>query len=1026
MKYVNMKVKLLFVLCMLLSVSAFAQQRVLTGKVTDTKGETLPGVSILIKGTSTGTATDFEGNFSLNVENGNVLEFSFVGYKSQAVTITDQKTLHVVMQEDVEQLDEVVVIGYGTQNKREVTGSVSKIGGDEVLKIPTSSFDATLQGRASGVQVVQTSGMAGAGAAIRVRGIASITAGGDPLYVIDGMPIQQNSGERIGASNTNPLATINPNDIESIDILKDASATAIYGSRGANGVVLITTKRGKKGKPVFNVNYRTSLSTITKKLDMLNTREYLGLLLEGYENDAIYGGQEYNGRPSLLGGLSWEQAMQNDTDWQDALLRTGWSNFVDFSVQQGNDRLKTYFGLSASNENSFIKENSFKRLSSRLNLDYNVTKKFTTGINASYTYTDETYVPVGWDGGIGTAWSKALPYFPIYNEDGTYFKFPDGTNPVAEIHNRQSKTRTSRVMGSLYLNYEILEGLSIRAEGNIDFSERNRYALTTSVLTTTPSSNKNYDRNMNWNAKALANYSFDLGEAHRFKVMVGTEFMKSETDYRYHNVTFEPGKEDWLYKDPTLPTESSANKKGTSPTQAYSFVSFFGRLNYTLLDRYLLTATYRRDGSSRFGANNKFGDFPAASVGWIISEENFMNPVKDVLSLLKLKVGYGMTGNAEIPNYAQWGTTSIDPNQMYYIVNNDKLNPGNFNLWYISGLANPDLKWEKTNTFDVGLEFGFLNNRITGEIGYYNKQSKDLFLNVRTSTSSGWGSILKNLGKVENKGFEFNIKSRNIIKKDFTWTTDFNIAHNVNKVKDIGNAGPDALAGNGDTRVMVGKPIGVNYLVKTLGIDPADGMPMYQMLDESGKAIGVTKEYNADRDRQAVGHPYPDYIGGLDNNFTYKNWDFGFLFTFQIGGNIYDDAEKFQMNNLGAWNLKTKALDRWQKPGDRTDVNRATIKGSIEASRNTTEYLYDASFLRLKSVSLGYNLPQSLVKRMHLQNVRLSFSGTNLFCWTKYKGLDPEIFRDMENQQQRNLSMNVTYLTVPQARNFTFNLSITF
>ena len=271
--------------------------------------------------------------------------------------------------------------------------------------------------------------------------------------------------------------------------------------------------------------------------------------------------------------------------------------------------------------------------------------------------------------------------------------------------------------------------------------------------------------------------------------------MKSETDYRYHNVTFEPGKEDWLYKDPTLPTESSANKKGTSPTQAYSFVSFFGRLNYTLLDRYLLTATYRRDGSSRFGANNKFGDFPAASVGWIISEENFMNPVKDVLSLLKLKVGYGMTGNAEIPNYAQWGTTSIDPNQMYYIVNNDKLNPGNFNLWYISGLANPDLKWEKTNTFDVGLEFGFLNNRITGEIGYYNKQSKDLFLNVRTSTSSGWGSILKNLGKVENKGFEFNIKSRNIIKKDFTWTTDFNIAHNVNKVKDIGNAGPDALAG---------------------------------------------------------------------------------------------------------------------------------------------------------------------------------------------------------------------------------------
>lgn len=1017
------------------TLSAFAQQTALRGHVKDVQGEPIIGANILAKGTTNGTITDADGNFNLLLADGqNVIVVSFIGYVPQEKNVKGLSEVTVTLQEESEQLDEVVVVGYGVQNKREVTGSIAKVAGKDLMGAPNSSFDATLQGRAAGVQVTQTSGMAGAGAAIRVRGVASITAGGDPLYVVDGMPLQGGGTDRPAGMNVNPMSSINPNDIESIEILKDASATAIYGSRGANGVVLITTKRGKKGKPVFNFNYRSSLSTIVKRMDMLNTDEYLTLLQEGYENDIIYGTGIYDGpHPKLAGGLSWDQAKNINTDWQDEVLQVGWSNYGDFSMQQGNDKIKTYFGLSASDEKSFLKEDDFKRISSRLNLDYNVTKNFTMGLNASYTYTNQTNVPMGWEkGGIGDAWSMALPYFPVHaiNDDGTYsddyFKFPSNLNPAVGIHNRQWKTRNSRVMGSMYLNYEILKGLSVRAEGNVDYLNSNRYFLATRIVETSPSANKNRSKNFNWNAKALANYDLKVADIHSFKFMIGTEFMKSTTDYTFHNVTFEPGKEDWLFNNPELPEVGASNNSGKNPSQVYSFVSFFGRINYALMNRYLLTLTYRRDGSSRFGANNKFGDFPAASIGWVLTEEEFLKHQK-VVSLLKLKAGYGLTGNAEIPNYAQWGTTNMTSNQIYYIKDSNNQNPQNLHYWKIDGLANPDLKWETTRTFDVGLEYGFINNRISGEIGYYNKRSKDLFLEVTTPKSSGWGTILKNIGEIENKGFEFSIKSRNIVTRDFTWTTDFNIAKNINKVLDVGNAGADALGGAGDTRVIKGEPIGVNYLVKKLGVDPADGMPIYEKLDENKKVVGVTKEYNPDRDRQVVGHPYPDFVGGFNNDFTFKNWDLGILFTFQIGGNIYDDSGKFQRGNLGGWNLTKKVLDRWRQPGDITDVNRATLGNSgIATTANTTEDLYDASFLRLKSLSIGYTLPEAWVKKMRLSSVRLGLTGTNLFCITGYDGLDPEIFRDMENAQQKNLSANVTYLSLPQSRNFTFNLNVTF
>ena len=1018
----SMVKNVLLLALLLVSSVAFAQKKVTGVAVDGTTNEPLPFITIQVKGTTTGTTSDMDGKYEITVPDENsILVYSYIGYRTQEIRVGNQSQIMVRLVEDVEALDEVVVVGYGVQNKRDVTGSIAKVGGEELTSVPTSSFDAALQGRAAGVQVTQSSGLAGSGAAIRVRGIASITAGGDPLIVVDGIPIMQNAGDRVGGAQDNPLSSINSNDIESIDILKDASATAIYGSRGANGVVLITTKRGKEGKPQISFSQKVAFSTPNVTPDMLNTREYLEIYDEALRND-----YQFNPSGSINpatvttypGGFTREQALMNNTDWEDEVTRVGVSSYTDFSISWGNKKIKTYAGISHVAENSYMKEDHFGRTSLRLNVDYNPISILKVGANLSYSHVDHRPVPTGWDGGYGRAISDALPYFPVYNEDGSYYIFPMSTNPITEIYEKRRRIFTDRTMASLYADLQIIKDLSLRVEGNIDYRDNASNFLQTQYLSTQPNSNVTNRYETNWNAKALLNYSLNIGDDHRFHFMVGTEAMKSTRVSNYTNIVFTPGTENWLFKHPAY---DEANRTFTrNPNEDYSFISFFGRVNYTLKDRYMFTGTFRRDGSSRFGANNKFGNFPAASVGWLLTEEDFLKD-NDVLSLLKLKAGFGITGNAEIPNYAQWGTVSVNTNQLYQ----------GQNYWYINNLQNSDLKWETTSTVDVGLEYGFLRNRISGEIGFYNKYSKDLFLNVSVPASGGYTTFLGNVGKVRNTGVEFNIKSVNITNRDFTWTTDFNISWNKNKVLDVGTAGPDALQGEGDTRVIKGQPIGVNYLVKFLYVDPADGMPVYEQLDDNGNPVGETKEYNADRDRQPVGHPNPDFVGGFNNTFTYKNWDFGLMFTFQIGGNIFDDAEKFQMNNVGTWSLKRNVLDRWQQPGDITDVPRVSLGSSgIELSRNTTEYLHDAGFLRLKNVNVGYTFRGEKLQKWHIRDIRVFAQATNLLTlfseyYNKYHG-EPEIMRDVDSAQKRNLSLNVTYLTAPQARTYTVGLSVNF
>lgn len=1021
-----------------LSGTLLAQRVQVSGRVTDAEtNESLIGVTVVEKTTTNGTTTDLDGNFKLTINKGAILVFSYIGYESQEIAAAENMRIRLSSKQTL--LNQVVVVGYGTQNKREVTGSIYKVKGSDLTALPVPSFEAGLQGRAPGVQVTQSSGLAGAGSSIKIRGVGSITSGGDPLYVIDGVILPQNQGERIGAVNTNPLNTINPDDIESVDILKDASATAIYGSRGANGVIIITTKRarltegGTKAKPQFSIGYRATASSPTQLYNLLNTEEYVKLYVEAFENDKRFG--VVNGAASmpdnpnvpLLYGSYDPRVLATqgypNTDWQKQMVRVGLGHAFDASMTYGNKRLASYISLGYHNDQSYLKDNSFNLFSARVNLDYKVTDQLMVGVNASFAHSVNNLVPVSWNGGLGKAMSTALPYWPIRDTTGEYYIFPQSGNgaynPVAEIGNRVMRERFNRTTSNAYLKYQFNTDLSLQLDGGIDSYNRQYDEFFNNVLERNPRGTQSSISPMTLMGKAILDYNLKVKKIHKFKFMAGTEVLSNNTKKDiFRSVTFPDTVAGApLYQNPSIPdTLGSPNNRKTIGLTGlqYGFFSFFGRVLYTLNDRYLVNLTLRRDASSRFGKNNKWGTFPAASVGWILTEEDFLKDSK-WLNYLKIKVGYGKTGNAEIPNDAQY--SRIYPDTKTYI---------NDSIRYLTQLPNPDLRWETTNSFDAGIEFGIFKDRINGAIDVYRKQTKDLFLNAAVQSSSGRESVLINAGELWNEGIEFSVNTSNIKTKNVSWTTNFNIAFNAGEVTNTGGAGPDAFGATGDVRVLVGYPIGVNYLVKELGVDPATGQPIYEGLekDENGNIIRRFQTFTYSTDyRQPLGKPWPDWVGGLNNSFSYKRFDAALNFIFQIGGNIYDDSEKYQLNAIGNWNLRKDVLDRWQQPGDITDVPRMTLDADVP-NRNTSRYLHDASFLRLKSLSIGYTLPSNYIKG--ITKIRLAITGTNLLTWTKYPGMDPEIFRDMENKQERNLAANVTYITPPQARTFSFSLNLDF
>lgn len=993
----------LFVALFMGTWSGFAQNGTVTGKVSDNQNGPVIGASVVLLGTTIGSATDVDGKYLISkAPSGNfTVRVSCIGYKpfSQNVTLQNNQTvtLNFILQPDVMNMEELVVVGYGSNRKRNITSSISIIKSQEMANVSVPSFEAALQGRSSGVQVTSDNGLAGAPVTIRIRGTSSLSASSQPLYVVDGVPmIAGDFGSSGFADGTNSLSLLNPADIESIEILKDASAAAIYGSRSANGVVLITTKSGMDGKSEINASYYAGATDVTHRLDLLSGPEYLKMAKMAWANtpgkDTLNNYQAfYDGLPF---GITRGLADSTNTDWLQEMLRPGVVQEANFNIRGGNPKTTYYVGLTYRDDKGVLINNDFNRTSGHIDITHKATDRFTLGAKMILTNTQNHRVQTGWAGGLGTAQSRSLPIMPVKNSDGTYFAARSGTNPIAFENNTEHVQDATSIMTNIYGDYKFAKWLKFRTEYALTnmFQRESRW-----IGKITQENDWAQDRRVNVNNWYTNNYfSFDktIAEKHEFNAMLGMSAEKSyqrDVEYWAQNMA-----------NPTLHNPGSGTLKGGSAYEGgFSFISYFTRANYAYNGKYLLSMSIRRDGSSRFGPDNRFGWFPAASVGWIITDESFMKGVP-VLSFLKLRGSYGMTGNAAIGNYRYYGSYY---STQYY--SESGIGTGN--------IANPNLGWEKVSQLDIGLDWGIFEGRIAGGIDWYDKLTTNMLLNVNIPETSGSSSVTRNVGSMMNRGIEVFITSNNLTGK-LKWKTDLNLARNYNEILDIQG---QIIAGEtyGNNFAQTGYPIGAWRLVKWAGIDPATGSELF-INQETGLA---TSEYNFARDAVVTGNPYPDFFGGMNNTLSWKNFDFNFMFTWAVGQQVYRDDAKFLEGGLdGNWNQTTKVLDAWTPENTNTSVQRLTWQPD-NRNYNSTRYLEDASYLRLKDVTFGYNLPESITKRIKVKQARIYFKGQNLWTLTNFTGWDPEVNRDASG----NTTQGVTYLSPPQIKTAMIGINIT-
>lgn len=1032
-----------FLVCIQLSL--FGQFQI-EGTILDASNFPLIGAAVIIEGTNKGTATDLNGNFTINNLSPGAysVKTNYVGYKDQTkkiVIIDKNETVNFQLQEDTETLDEVVVVGYGVQRKREVSASIEQVSGAKIMETITPSFESALQGQAAGVNIIQGSGLAGSGSVVRIRGISSISAGAEPLYVIDGIPMDANyflaeANWQNGAFNNNPLAALNPADIESIDILKDAAAAGIYGSRGTNGVILITTKRAKANKLTIDFSTRIATSDPVAKPQYLNSQEWLALRQEAWELDGNTGtvwipnystatdSEEFKNK-------AYQDASMVNTDWWDQMVQTGLKYEANVGARFGRDGVKAYIGYTHANNESYIKGNSYLKHNVRANLDFNFSKKVQLRLSSSYNYGQNQRVRVAYTGGLGDAMSVALPIYKIYNDDGTYWRGynPDGTksknelnapNPVFGNDNFEGYTLDHRLINTAQLVITPTKKLSFVVNGGYDYYLQNNdqfEALEFNGVDGKYRSERDVRFVNNYNTNIYGTYDFIKNDNHDLKLLVGTEAQRSVTD-GYNNVVYngngEPSVRSTVFRNEGSFDETTLENCciDTLFNLKESFLSYFTRVNYSLNNKYYFQASGRLDGSSKFGSNNRYGFFPTVSVGWVISDEKWFNVPG--MNFMKLKTSIGLLGNSGIPANQWIGTISL--NGQY---NGDPIR-------YANKLENPNLKWETTRTFDAAIETGFMNDKLQIELGFYDKLTDDALLSVALPQYYGFSNYFENVAKILNRGVETTITFFPIRNSKLNWKTSFNMAYNYNEVVSIGNYLPDAVSGGtNDIRVVEGQPVGTNYLIKFLGVDKETGRPIYE--DKDGNP---TFEYDEANDRQSVGDVLPDAVGGWTNNFTFGNFSLSGLLVFSTGYDVYDSSSKRQLSFLTDWNVDRRIADRWQQPGDDATYPRVALDpashGNDKEWFNTSLWLQDGSHIRLRNLSLAYNIPQKILAKTKLQTASVSIGGTNLMTFTNFKGLDPEIARDFDNVNDRNLSPNITYLTPPQERSYSVSLNCKF
>ena len=1022
------------------------EPQTVSGTVTDATGLPVPGVAVLIKGSSTGTTTDLDGRFSISASSENILEFTCIGYQGQELKVGNRSSLNVRLEEDAVLLESVVVIGYGVVNSRDVTTAISSIKAADIENRAISDFRQSMAGKMPGVQVMQTSGDPEGSVMIRVRGTRSATAGNDPLYIVDGVPME------------NGLNNLNSNDIESMEVLKDASSAAIYGSRGSNGVILITTKKGHSEELKVSYDGYYGLEQVSKKIDLMNAYEYAQVSKEAH--DAAYldlnpGGTAPNGsRPEsfmnypveLIPYLNGEPGL-TDTDWQDAIFRNASTTSHNISISRNTGNVNFFISGNYYYKEGIIINSDFERYSFRLNLDGKY-KRFKYGVNFSPSYSKSNKVNASGAYGSGGIVQSALtscPIWPVYNEDGSFnfqgngywrigndYQHNEILNPVAlatlqsEVIDRLSMT------GRAFMGLDIWKGLSFQTSvgGSFYGAIDNKYRSSELPLLgkayydakSNPTGYASSGFYFNWLVENQLTYDRTFGD-HSLNVII-VQSAQKET-YKTMNVTATDYPNDY---NQTIGGGTVSD--GDSRTEQWSLASYLARVQYNYKGKYMVSAAIRADGSSRFGKNNRWGYFPSASAAWRISGEPFFNetPALSWVSDLKLRASYGQTGNFQIGNYRHLATMSTDD----YI-----LGTGSGSLasgYKPSDVENPDLTWEKTSMFNVGIDISVLQGYFNLTAEYYYANTTDMLLEVPIPHLTGQSNTLMNIGKVNNRGWELSATSAHTFANGISYSLNANWARNINEVKALGaNDTPIIESGSVDHAYYiteVGQPIGSYYLLVQDGIfrneedlkaypHVASARPGdFRFVDVDGDG-----EIDLEKDRTIVGNYMPDFTYGFGGTFGYKGIDFAVAFQGVYGNEILNLNRRYLDNMEGNTNGTRAALDRWKSPTDigNGETNRANRKQTGNNGRTSTWHIEDGSYLRLQNIALGYTLPEKWTRKFFVSKLRIYLSAQNLFTWTEYSGYNPEV-----SGSTSALTPGEDYGTYPLARTYMVGLNITF
>ncbi|MDB4583059.1 TonB-dependent receptor [Draconibacterium sp.] len=1038
------RIFLLFAILVGVNSFIYAQQTV-TGKVTDQNGAPIPGVTVIEKGTNNGVISDMDGNFIIQVAPSSTLSFSFIGKKSVDLEVDNKSVLTVTLEEDVIGLDEVVAIGYGVTKKSDLTGSVTSVKAEDLENVKMQSIDQGLVGRAAGVQVINASGVPGSAPAIRIRGTTSLQGANEPLYVVDGFPIYAGTGSGVaggagGSSNISGISNINPNDIQSIEILKDASATAIYGARAANGVVLITTKSGTLGKDNISFSASYGFQNVTKKFDMMDAYNYALLQNEATVNDGgvpIYSQSdlaEIQANPDLA------------TNWQDEIFVTAPTQEYNIAFT-GGDR-KTNYAITGGylKQEGVIKNTDFERFTARINLSRQMNDwlKAGTHITANRIFSNQQRADAN---AVIRATTEFNPIFPIYEgegysflpyNDGGYTDVNDGilmNNPVATVNEVLRQTQRNGILGDMFVEITLTPHLIAKVTGGANISNvKNDTYLPMSTREGVGASGVGtiaYSLNQNWLNENTLSYINDFGD-HSVSAVVGATFQEN---YFESVSASSQGYTNDILQENNLDGGSVYNQPNSGKTR-WGLISYLGRANYSYQGKYLATIAGRVDGSSRFGEENKYAFFPSGSVAWRASEEDFIKSL-NTFSNLKVRASFGYTGNQEIGLYNSLPTTSTNS----YTWGDGSLGTGvSPNI-----IANPGLQWEKTAQYNVGVDMGFFNNRLGVIIDYYHKKTTQMLYSEQVPLSTGFQSYLNNIGSMQNQGIELEIRS-DILTGDLKWDVNFNLSANRNKVlslagvlyKDVGATQGDVKIDNWLRRIWVGEPIGaffgwqfdgifqdqaeVDAHNQTIGNDWVGGRKYKDVSSEDdnpedGKYLGAPDGVVDNSDRQIIGNALPDFIGGMNNNLSYKNFNLNVFFQWSVGNDIFS-YDKTQITlPTGGQNVLAFMEDRWTPTNPNNELPKATTNRQIVIN---DYYVEDGSYLKIKNIVLGYTFPNSLIPVVDRLNVYASLD--NFITFTKYSGFDPEV----SYRGASNLTMGEDYSTYPQSKTVMFGVKIDF